>query len=130
MMPNRSSSVKSQALRVTPSRCLVERGLRHSAARWQATVIEPIVVGAGTSMAQRSIARGQRVRNAHPDIASSGDGGSLGAAASTIRRARPRFGVLAKSACVYGCSGRAKIAYFGPCSTALPRYMTSTASAM
>ncbi len=88
-------------------------------------MIAPIAVGNGVSTAQRSIARGQRVRNTQPLTVSSGDGGSAVGMALRLRRARARLGVLASRACVYGWSGRAKIASFGPCSTALPRYMTT-----
>ena len=81
---------------------------------------------AGTSIRQRSIAYGQRLWNAQPDGGFSGDGSSplqRDALAPPLRR-RAR-GVLASSARVYGCAGRAKTVALGPCSTILPRYITS-----
>jgi hypothetical protein len=74
----------------------------HSSARWHATVIAPIVRGAGVSTVHRSIARGQRVRKAQPLIAISGDAGSATATSRRARRARVKLGVLASSVCVYG----------------------------
>ena len=59
------------------------------------------------------MACGQRVENTQPTGGFSGDGSSP---VSTIRclRTPPKAGVDASSACVYGCSGRAKMRSFGP----------------
>ena len=76
------------------------------------------------------------MRKTQPEGGASGDGSSP---ANAVRAARasaagpcsaPTFGVLAKSAFVYGWRGASNRARFGARSMTRPRYITSTSSAM
>jgi hypothetical protein len=61
--------------------------------------------GSGTSAAQRSAARGQRVRKRQPDGGLTGDGGSPRSV--VVFRPAPGSvdGIESSSALVYGCNG-------------------------
>src|SRR5262245_27140124 len=83
----------------------------------------------GSSSAQRSAARGQRVRNRPPDGGLSGEGTSPptpGSSSGLVSGSGT--GIAESKAAVYGCLGDRNRSSGEPISHSLPRYITATRS--
>src|SRR5438552_15556323 len=82
----------------------------------------------GVSVAHKPSARGQRVRNRHPDGGSIGEGNSPANADFEIGRCGSATGIDFSSASVYGCAGLAYRCSGAATSQMRPRYITMTRS--
>src|SRR5262249_56037820 len=83
------------------------------------------VLSAGSSVAHRSMANGQRGWNRHPAGGSSGLGTSPASVSASRALSKSIGSAAANSAFVYGCCGASAIASASPLSTILPRYITA-----
>src|SRR6185437_5953257 len=95
--------------------------LAHGVTAQQATSRPRLRSSGGFSARQRSKTSGQRGWKGHPAGGANGDGGSPDSRMRWRLAVGSATGVADRSAWVYGCCGRSKIAARSPSSTVLPR---------